>query len=225
MCNSITFNNIIHCSRLQIRILLFWAIIVSFVLTKENEIEKIMLTSNLCQFYLFESGMLVLEFKASLCCSGFEVNVYWNSKTWKSDISVLVFCNFSNVISVGDRRASVPPQHTREEPLQEQHQQTAGSTQILILLPDGSQRLVNLDVPQGSCSLEEIFEQVRHSKFAHFWHVFRSTWFEFWLGHQLSWLRSFVGFLSPSTQATHCHISVCELGVSYLWSSTWLAAE
>jgi hypothetical protein len=63
---------------------------------------------------------------------------------------------------------TVPPQHTQVEPLQEQHQQTASSTQILILLPDGNQRLVNLNVPQGSCSLEEIFEQVRESKFADF---------------------------------------------------------
>jgi hypothetical protein len=69
---------------------------------------------------------------------------------------------------VGDRLAAVPPQHTPEEPLQEQHQQAAGSTQILILLPDGNQRLVNLNVPQGSCSLEEIFEQVRQSKLADF---------------------------------------------------------
>jgi hypothetical protein len=68
--------------------------------------------------------------------------------------------------------AAAPPQHTPEEPLQEQHQQTAGNTQILILLPDGNQRLVNLNVPQGTCSLEEIFEQVRESKFAHLWHVF-----------------------------------------------------
>jgi hypothetical protein len=64
--------------------------------------------------------------------------------------------------------ATVPPQHTPEEPLQEQHQQAAGSTQILILLPDGNQRLVNLNVPQGSCSLEEIFEQVRQNKLAYF---------------------------------------------------------
>jgi hypothetical protein len=63
---------------------------------------------------------------------------------------------------------------------------------------------VNLNVPQGSCSLEEIFEQVRQNKLAYFWHVFRK--YLVWLGHQLSWLRSFVGFLSPFRQATHWHI-------------------
>jgi hypothetical protein len=79
----------------------------------------------------------------------------------------VVRCTFSNVISVGDRMTTVPPQHTSEEPLQEQQQQNAGSAQILILLPDGNQRLVNLNVPQGTCSLEEIFEQVRESKLSH----------------------------------------------------------
>lgn len=57
--------------------------------------------------------------------------------------------------------ASVHPQHTPEEALQQQHQQTTGNTQILILLPDGNQQLMNLNVPQGSCSLKEILEQVR----------------------------------------------------------------
>jgi hypothetical protein len=35
-----------------------------------------MLTSNLSQLELFDSGMLVLAFKASVCFSGFEVNEY-----------------------------------------------------------------------------------------------------------------------------------------------------
>jgi hypothetical protein len=72
---------------------------------------------------------------------------------------VLVFNNFSNVISVGNQVASVQPQPTPEEVLQEQCQQTASSTQIIILLPDGNQQLVS--VPQGSCSLQEILEQVK----------------------------------------------------------------
>jgi len=74
---------------------------------------------------------------------------------------VLVFNNFSNVISVGNQVANVQPQHTPDEVLQEQCHQTASSTQILILLPDGNQQLVNVSVPQGSCSLKEILEQVR----------------------------------------------------------------
>ena len=77
---------------------------------------------------------------------------------------VLFFNNFSNVISVGNQVPNVQPQHTPEEVLQEQCQQTASSTQILILLPDGNQQLVNVSVPQGSCSLKEILEQVRSSE-------------------------------------------------------------
>ncbi|XP_021936900.1 uncharacterized protein LOC110838211 isoform X2 [Zootermopsis nevadensis] len=70
-----------------------------------------------------------------------------------------------NVISVGDQMANVQSQHASEDVLQQQQQQqqqqqTGSSTQILILLPDGNQQLVNLNVPQGSCSLKEILEQV-----------------------------------------------------------------
>jgi len=77
---------------------------------------------------------------------------------------VLVFNNFRNVISVGNQVANVQPQHAPDEVLQEQCHQTASSTQILILLPDGNQQLVNVSVPQGSCSLKEILEQVRPSE-------------------------------------------------------------
>lgn len=65
---------------------------------------------------------------------------------------------------MGDQVASVHSQHTPEEVLQQQQQQqqTGDSTQILILLPDGNQQLVNLNVPQGSCSLNEILEQVMY---------------------------------------------------------------
>lgn len=116
------------------------------------------------------------------------------------------FFFFSNVISVGDRMATVPPQHTREEPLQEQRQQTAGSTQILILLPDGNQRLVNLNVPQGTCSLEEIFEQVRKSKFAHIWRVFRIL-----AGKPAVLVEVFCGF--PQSLQTGNTLSNCSLWV------------
>jgi hypothetical protein len=74
--------------------------------------------------------------------------------------SVSVFNDFSNVIAVENQVTNVQLRHTPEEVLQEQCQQTASSTQILILLPEGNQQLVNVSVPQGSCSLTEILERV-----------------------------------------------------------------